>query len=335
MLNYSKYIIDAHAHIFPDKIAVKAADNIGRFYDLYMNFDGTTDTLIKQGDECGVSKFVVQSVATVPHQVKRINDFIVSAVQKYPDRLIGFGSLHPDMNGMEEEIDRLISIGLHGIKLHPDFQKFAINDENACRIYDAVGDRLPFLIHTGDKRYKYSNPSLMAEIAKKYPHTRFIAAHFGGWSEWEKAEQELVGLDNIWVDTSSSFYSMTPEKAAELITKFGSDRVFFGTDYPMWRADKDLEFLDKIPLGEDIKETAFSDWGFADEDISSYIHIPDQEKSCNQIGLSRLFAPMRNASARKSFFVYRKTVFGKRHIKNFKRQAVSQRQFAVFQHFSL
>ncbi len=119
---------------------------------------------------------------------------------------------------------------------------------------DAVGDKLPFLIHTGDKRYNYSNPALMAEIARKYPHTRFIAAHFGGWSEWEKAEHELVGLDNIWVDTSSSFYAMTPEKAAELITKFGSDRVFFGTDYPMWRADKDLEFLDRIPLGEDVKE---------------------------------------------------------------------------------
>ena len=69
----------------------------------------------------------------------------------------------------------------------------------------------------------------MAEIARKYPHTRFIAAHFGGWSEWEKAEHELVGLDNIWVDTSSSFYAMTPEKAAELITRFGCDRVFFGT----------------------------------------------------------------------------------------------------------
>lgn len=170
-----------------------------------MNFDGTADMLIKQGDECGVSKYVVQSVATVPHQVKRINDFIVKSVEKYPDKLIGFGSLHPDMKGMEEEIDRLISLGLHGIKLHPDFQKFAINDEKACRLYDAVGDKLPFLIHTGDKRYNYSNPALMAEIARKYPHTRFIAAHFGGWSEWEKAEHELVGLDNIWVDTSSSF----------------------------------------------------------------------------------------------------------------------------------
>ena len=232
MLSYSKYIIDAHAHIFPDKIAQKATDNIGSFYDLYMNFDGTADMLIKQGNECGVSKYVVQSVATAPHQVKRINDFIVKSVEKYPDKLIGFGSLHPDMKGMEEEIDRLISLGLHGIKLHPDFQKFAINDEKACRLYDAVGDKLPFLIHTGDKRYNYSNPALMAE----------------------KAEHELVGLDNIWVDTSSSFYAMTPEKAAELITKFGCDRVFFGTDYPMWRADKDLEFLDRIPLGEDVKE---------------------------------------------------------------------------------
>ena len=119
MLSYSKYIIDAHAHIFPDKIAQKATDNIGRFYDLYMNFDGTADSLINQGSECGVSKYVVQSVATVPHQVKRINDFIVQSVAKYPDKLIGFGSLHPDMKGMEEEIDRLISLGLHGIKLHP------------------------------------------------------------------------------------------------------------------------------------------------------------------------------------------------------------------------
>ena len=46
-----------------------------------MNFDGTADMLIKQGDECGVSKYVVQSVATVPHQVKRINDFIVKSVK--------------------------------------------------------------------------------------------------------------------------------------------------------------------------------------------------------------------------------------------------------------
>ena len=65
------------------------------------------DVYKRQGDECGVSKYVVQSVATVPHQVKRINDFIVKAVEKYPYKLIGFGSLHPDMKDKEEEIDKM------------------------------------------------------------------------------------------------------------------------------------------------------------------------------------------------------------------------------------
>ena len=250
----TKYIIDSHAHIFPDKIAQKASDNIGSFYDLFMNYDGTVDTLISEGNECGITKYVVQSVATVVHQVKHINDFIVSSVKKYPDKLIGFGSLHPDMDGAEEEVDRLISNGLLGIKLHPDFQKFAINDEKALRLYEIVGEKLPFLIHTGDKRYKYSNPSLMADAAKRFPHVRFIAAHFGGWSEWDDAQRELAGLDNIFVDTSSSFYSMNPEKAAELINRFGSDRVFFGTDYPMWKAKDDLKFLQQVPVSDDVKE---------------------------------------------------------------------------------
>ena len=159
-----------------------------------------------------------------------------------------------NMEYAEEETDRLISNGLLGIKLHPDFQKFAINDEKALRLYEIAGEKLPFLIHTGDKRYKYSNPSLMADAARRFPHVRFIAAHFGGWSEWDDAERELAGLDNIFVDTSSSFYSMNPEKAAELINRFGSDRVFFGTDYPMWRAKDDLKFLEQVPVSDDVKE---------------------------------------------------------------------------------
>ena len=104
----TKYIIDSHAHIFPDKIAQKASDNIGSFYDLFMNYDGTVDALINEGNKCGITKYVVQSVATVVHQVQRINDFIVSAVNKFPDKLVGFGSLPPAMEDAEEETDRLI-----------------------------------------------------------------------------------------------------------------------------------------------------------------------------------------------------------------------------------
>ena len=50
-----QYIIDAHTHIFPRKIAAKAASSIGEFYSLDMQFDGMTHELLEEGDRCGVA----------------------------------------------------------------------------------------------------------------------------------------------------------------------------------------------------------------------------------------------------------------------------------------
>ena len=112
MFNLSKFIIDSHAHIFPEKIAEKASVNIGKFYDLKMDFDGSVKKLLEIGEKNGIDKFLVQSVATVPHQVSHINDFIAEQVSLYPDKFIGFASLNPDMDNPEEEIERVIKLGL-------------------------------------------------------------------------------------------------------------------------------------------------------------------------------------------------------------------------------
>ena len=101
-LNRKKYsammdIIDFHAHIYPDKIAEKASHSVGEFYSIPMNKIGSVDTLLKSGGEAGVGMFVVQSVATVSRQVQSINDFIHAACQEHPDRLIGFGTIHPGL----------------------------------------------------------------------------------------------------------------------------------------------------------------------------------------------------------------------------------------------
>lgn len=77
-------IIDSHAHIYPDKLARKAARSIGDFYDIDMDLDGTVDMLLKVGDEAGVDKFLVHSVATTPHQVRSINSFIAKSVSEHP-----------------------------------------------------------------------------------------------------------------------------------------------------------------------------------------------------------------------------------------------------------
>ncbi len=247
-------IIDAHAHIFPDKIAKKAVAGIGNFYsELKMNCDGTAESLIREGEAAGISKFIVQSVATVPVQVESINDFIAGCVKKYPDKFIGFAAMHPDYENTEKEIDRAISLGLKGVKLHPDFQQFAIDDPKAMKIYEIIEGRLPLLIHTGDIRYNFSRPEMLVKVLDRFPKLDIIAAHFGGWSEWDNAAK-ILGGRRLWVDTSSSLYSMTPEHAGKLIDAYGVDNVLFGTDYPMWTAKHELELFNKIPLTEKERE---------------------------------------------------------------------------------
>ena len=248
-------IIDAHAHIFPDKIAEKAVAGIGSFYGelTMMNNSGSAETLIKTGEAAGVSKFLVQSVATVAAQVENINNFISDCVKKYPGKFIGFAAMHPDYENVEAEIERAISLGLKGVKLHPDFQEFQIDDERAMRIYEVMEGKLPLLIHMGDSRYNWSKPEMLAKVLERFPKLDVIGAHFGGWSEWDRAA-EILGGKRLWVDTSSSLYAMTPEHARELIDAYGVERVLFGTDFPMWTAESELKMFDKIPLNEKERE---------------------------------------------------------------------------------
>lgn len=246
-------IIDAHAHIFPDKIAEKAVAGIGGFYNMHMDYDGTLSGLLREGDEAGVDRFIVQSVATVPAQVESINNYISQCVERYPDRLIGFGAIHPDYADPAREIDRVISLGLKGLKLHSDFQGFAIDDEKAFPIYEAAEGRLPILFHCGDTRSDLSSPERLLRVVKKFPRLTVIGAHFAGWSMWDRAA-ELFAHSGIYSDCSSSLYAMTPEHAAELIRKIGADRVMWGTDYPMWSAKEELERFEKLPLTPEEKE---------------------------------------------------------------------------------
>lgn len=249
--------IDAHAHIFPTPIAMKASANIGSFYEIPMHFDGTIETLLQIGDRNQIDQFIVQSVATLPGQVENINTFISSQVAAHPDRLIGFATMHPQYPRIAQEIERAIGLGLRGVKLHPDFQKFMLDDPEAYPIYECIEGRLPLLVHTGDHRYQFSKPERMAKVLDRFPKLQVICAHFGGWSEWDHGAEVLAGRPGVWVDTSSSLYAMSPEHARMLIDRFGVDQVLFGTDYPMWDAADELKLISRIGLSEEEEEKIF------------------------------------------------------------------------------
>ena len=249
---YEEYeIIDSHAHIFPPKIAAKATENIGRFYDIPMKGEGSSERLLESGREIGVKKYLVCSSATSPDQVSHINTFIREECSKHPE-FLGFGTLHPDMENIEQEIERIISMGLRGIKLHPDFQRFNIDSPAAYKMYELLENRLPILFHAGDNRYEYSKPHRIARVAKDFPVLSIIAAHLGGYRCWQEAETVLNGRDNVFFDCSSSASMLPPEYAKSLINGFGVTRVFFGCDFPMWKHKSEFD--------------AFMNLGFSYED---------------------------------------------------------------------
>ncbi|MDR1001767.1 MAG: amidohydrolase [Oscillospiraceae bacterium] len=245
------YIIDGHAHIFPEKIAAKATAGISEFYDTEMdNQVASCDNLIKNGQQAGISKYLVHSVATTPKQVQSINNFLSEECKKRPE-FIGFAALHPDFEDIEDEVERCIELGLKGVKLHPDIQKFLLDEDKALRIYRAIEGRLPLLIHMGDFRYQYSKPARLARVLDMFPRLDCIGAHFGGWSETEEAIKHLKSR-RCWVDTSSTYgFIKNLDYMKHLISEFGADRVVFGTDFPMWRADYELEWLLKCGLSEE------------------------------------------------------------------------------------
>jgi len=251
-------VIDTHCHIYPDKIAQKAAAGIGSFYDIGMNFDGRLDTLKAVSARAHVVHSVIFSVATTPHQVHSINTFIAENVRCSAGRFTGLGTLHPDSETMEADIDELQALGLKGVKLHPDVQQFPIDGPAGRRICALCEERsLPLLLHAGDYRYDYSNVNRLIPLLKDFPKLQMIGAHFGGWSVWAQAAEALHGFDNIMVDASSTFHWVSRDTAKKLISLYGADRVLFGSDFPMWDPKDEIEYLLSLDLTDDELEHIF------------------------------------------------------------------------------
>jgi predicted TIM-barrel fold metal-dependent hydrolase len=244
-------VTDAHCHVYPDAIAEKAAENTGRFYAVGHELDGKVGTLVEASLKAGVDHCVIQSVATTPRQVESINRFISATVAEGEGFFTGLGALHPDSDDQRRDVETLISLGLHGVKLHPEIQRFALDEPRALAIFALCEEYgLPVLLHTGDRRYDCSNPNRLIPVLKRFPDLTVVGAHLGGWSIWDEAVDALCGVKNLWFDCSSTFAWVDPLHAKDLILRLGVDRVMFGTDYPMWTPKTELDTFLSLGFSE-------------------------------------------------------------------------------------
>lgn len=246
-------VIDFHAHAFPEKIADRAVKNLENHYQVTIPCGGRFSDLLHYVKEAEIEHLVLCSAATKPEAVKVNNDWVAAMAQEHPGLITGFGSLHAGTTDFESELERMGSLGLKGVKIHPDFQGFDIDDPRMWPIYEAIGEDLIVLFHVGDKIYSHSKPSKLAKILKVFPKMKVVAAHLGGWSCWEEAKEYLL-KQNIYIDTSSTFWCLSREERVALMRFHGTDRVLFGTDYPIRSHKQELEDFMTLPLRDREKE---------------------------------------------------------------------------------
>ena len=238
--------IDFHAHIYPDKIAEKASQATGDFYGITPAYSGTSKELLTSGKAAGISRFVLLPVATKPDQVSHINDFIADEVSAH-NEFYGFGTLHPDCENILEETEHIISLGLKGIKLHPDTQQFNTDDKRLFEVFDYIQGKIPLLVHCGDNRFDFSHPRRLKNVIDKFPHLQVIAAHLGGWSLFDEAF-ELLKDENCYLDISSTMMFLPPEQIEHYIHGYGVERILFGTDFPLWRPEQEVASFRRLNL---------------------------------------------------------------------------------------
>lgn len=248
-------ILDCHAHIFPDRIAAKAVQSIGRYYGLPMACSGDLMDMLSARLAAGITHSVLFATATRPDQAMPINRFMADCCHSHPG-LTALGTVHPGMpeKDVDAALDQLGALGLAGIKLHPDFQQVAADDPFVIRVAKRLGPGRVLLLHAGDPKSDLSHPDRIRRLAEACPGTRFIAAHLGGYSLWRQSAHALAACPNVWVDTSSSLAFLAPGEAADIMRGFGLDRVLFGTDYPMWTPRDEVRRLRALPLTEKEKQ---------------------------------------------------------------------------------
>lgn len=262
---YNQKIIDMHVHIYPEKIAGRAVEAIGQYYGVEMIPDGGyVEHLLQTTAHLNVEKFLIHSTATTAAQVQAINNFIAESLKK-SDKFVGFGTLHQDYADLQGEVERMKTLGLRGVKLHPEFQNFYVDSPEAFRIYEAISGKMILLIHMGDAQRDNSLPYRLKRVLETFPDMTVIAAHFGGFMHWDEAEEHLVGK-NVYFDTSSILWKIPAHRLVELIRKHDITKIVFGTDYPMWAHEEELKTFMALPLTDEEKQRIL--WKNAQELLS-------------------------------------------------------------------
>ncbi|MEN8189661.1 MAG: amidohydrolase family protein [Thermodesulfobacteriota bacterium] len=226
-------IIDFHTHAFPDRIAERAVPALAEEGKIPAHTDGTVDGLLRSMDMAGIEKSVICSIATRPEQFSAIFDWSKKIRSK---RLTPLLSIHPEDPNPAEKVQVVADHGFAGIKLHPYYQDFYLDEDRLDPLYQSLSDHGLLLVsHCGYDiafpRERRADPARILTVMARFPDLKLITTHFGGWDIWDEVEESLLGRE-IYMEISFALSYLSREKAVDMIGKHPADYLLFGSDSP-------------------------------------------------------------------------------------------------------
>ncbi|MBR2151753.1 MAG: amidohydrolase [Clostridia bacterium] len=246
-------IIDFHTHTFPDKLAERTLNNLSKVSGgVPPCYDGTEAGLRTHLEKCGVDYGVVLNITTAPKNQNSVFEF---AKQMNHGNLIAFSGLNQNLPDVLEWLEKIKESGIKGIKLHPDYQDFYVNDDKMLKIYEKIAElNLITVFHSGTdigmSPPTRCTPKALAEVLPVFGNAPVVAAHFGGYVMWHEVLEHLVGK-NIYLDTSFSCGRIPTNMAKLIIEKHGAEKILLGSDMPWSDISDEINFIKILDLNEE------------------------------------------------------------------------------------
>jgi predicted TIM-barrel fold metal-dependent hydrolase len=269
-------IIDFHTHIFPPQIKKNRDRYVANdpcFAILYSDKKAklaTAEDLIESMDKDGVDISVVLNIGWTTHELcVETNDYILESIARYPKRLVGFCTVQPWSLGYAiDEIERCVRGGIRGIgEMRPDIQLTDLGEEEVMKPFIEVlmKHNLILLVHASEPvGHLYPGkgaitPELLYPFLISYPDLTIVCAHWGGGLPFYALMPEVEkAMGNVYFDTAASPFLYSPQIYRQVSRLVGSDRILFGSDYPLLAQSRLLGEIKTLDLPEETTELILS-----------------------------------------------------------------------------
>lgn len=245
--------IDFHTHAFPDGIAATAIRSLEKKSNTRAYLNGTLDELLSSMDKTGIERSVICSIAARVEQFKPILDWSLSI--RSP-RIIPFPSIHPGDPDFHEHLHEIKRHGFAGLRMHPYYQNFYLDDPELLDFYRLVRELdLLLIMHTGYDiaypRIKRADPARVLNLLNKVEGLRLITTHLGGWDDWGTVRELLTGLP-VYMEISFALDFLDQIRLRDMIINHPPEYILFGTDSPWTDQATTLKMLTRLDLPEQL-----------------------------------------------------------------------------------